>query len=144
MTFILAIVGMLLVICEVITISTYFIWIAIGFLAASLASIITTNIIIIATVGILATLLSVGLLKTKYVKYVLPKKRVETAFNELVGKYAIMQENYVSNGVDTGLAKVQGVEWSCQCEEINTHFDKGERVKIIKIEGVRLIIEREE
>lgn len=144
MSVILAIIGVILVIAEVITVSTFFIWIAIGFLVASFVSLFTSNIFIIAMFGIVASVASVMLLKTSYVKYVLPKKRTETAFNELIGKHAIMQEDYTSNGVDKGLARVGGVDWSVQCEESGIKFEAGQRVTIKKIEGVRLIIEEEE
>lgn len=144
MSVILAIIGVVLVITEVITVSTFFIWIAIGFFVASLVSLFVSNIFIIAIFGIVASVASVMLLKTSYVKWVLPKKRTETAFNELIGKHAIMQEDYISNGVDNGLARVGGVDWSVQCEELGIKFEEGQRVIIKKIEGVRLIIEREE
>lgn len=141
---ILAIIGVVLVIAEVITISTFFIWIAIGFFVAAFVAIFTSNIFVITIFGIVASVASVMLLKTSYVKYVLPKKRTETAFNELIGKHAIMLEEYTSNGVDNGLARVGGVDWSVQCEESGIKFEEGQRVVIKKIEGVRLIIEREE
>ncbi len=144
MTYILAAIGVVLLILEVITISTFLVWIAIGFFAASLTSIFTTNIFIIAFVGTVATILSLLVLKTKYVKLVMPKKREETAFNELIGKHAIMQADYFANGVDIGLARVGGIDWSVQSKEEGLEYTTGERVLIHRIEGVRLIIGKEE
>lgn len=142
-TLILAIIGIALIVVEVITASTFAIWIAVGFLCASLTSLVTDNLIIIALVGTVAMLLSVAVLRTKYIKYFLPKERKETSYNELLGKHAILQDDYTSNGVDVGVARVQGVDWSVQCEQSGVEFTKGERVVIKKIEGVRLIIEKE-
>lgn len=144
MTLILAIIGLALIVLEVFTASTFFIWIAVGFLCASLVSLVTSNLIVLAIVGVVTTLLSVAVLKAKYVELVLPAERTKTSYNELIDKHAIMQEDYDSNGVDVGLARVQGVDWSVQCEESGVHFEKDERVVIKKIEGVRLIIERED
>ncbi len=144
MTLILAIIGLALIVLEVFTASTFFIWIAVGFLCASLASLVTSNIIVLAIIGIATTLISVALLKSKYMELVLPAERTKTSYNELIGKHAIMQADYESNGVDVGLARVQGVDWSVQCEQSGVNFKKGERVVIKKIEGVRLIIERED
>lgn len=143
MTFILAIIGIILVGVEVVTASTFFIWIAIGFLCASLTSIVTSNIIIIAFVGIITAVGSIVGLKDKYIKYIQPKD-TPTTYNELIGKFAIMQADYTSNGVDVGLARVGGVDWTVQCATSHVSFKAGERVVIRKIEGVRLIIEREE
>ncbi len=144
MTYILAAIGVVLLILEVITISTFLVWIAIGFIAASIVSIFTTNIFIIAFVGVAATVLSLLVLKTKYVRLVMPKTREETAFNELIGKHAIMQNDYVVNGVDIGLARVAGIDWSVQGQVEDQIFAQGERVLILRIEGVRLIIGKED
>ncbi len=144
MTLILAMIGIALIVLEVFTASTFFIWIAVGFIAASLTSLITTNVVIIGFVGVLATLLSLALLRTSYAKYILPKENAQTSYNELIGKHAIMQEDYTSNGVDVGLARVGGVDWSVQCDTSGVEFLEGQRVIIKKIEGVRLIIDREE
>lgn len=144
MTLILALIGAALLVLEVITASTFFIWIAVGFFCASLVSLITSNLIIVAAVGIVATLLSVASLRSRYAKWILPKENAKTSYNELIGKHAIMQADYTSNGVDVGLARVGGVDWSVQCLQAGQKFSKEERVVIKKIEGVRLIVEREE
>lgn len=143
MTLILVIIGIVLIMLEVFTASTFFIWIAVGFLSSGLVSLVTSNVIIISAVGIFSTLISVAVLRTRYVKFVMPKERVETAHNELIGKNAIMRDDYTSNGVDVGVARVGGVDWSVQCDESNVNFEAGERVVIKKIEGVRLLIEKE-
>ncbi|WOO86398.1 NfeD family protein [Mollicutes bacterium LVI A0039] len=143
MSFILIIIGIVLVVLEALTASTFIIWIAFGFLCAALTSFATSNIIIIATVGIVTTLLSVALLRTKYVRWILPKNRTETSYNEIIGKKAVMKEDYTADGVSVGVATINGVDWSVQCETDNLTFIKGERVMILKIEGVRLFIEKE-
>ncbi len=144
MTLILAVIGLVLVILEVVTASTFFIWIAIGFFAACIVSLFTTNVVVIAAFGIVVTVLSVSLMRTKYAKYVLPQKQTPTAYNELIGNHAIMQADYTANGVDVGTARVGGNDWSVQSEQLGNVFFKNERVVIKKIEGVRLIIEKEE
>lgn len=144
MTLILAVIGIVLVVLEVATTSTFFIWIAIGFFAASITSLITTNLIVVTIVGIIVTVLSVSLMRTKYARYVLPKNQTPTSYNELIGNHAIMQADYTANGVDVGTARVGGVDWSVQSEQVGNIFQANERVVIKKIEGVRLIIEKEE
>lgn len=144
MTLILALIGIGLIALEVFTASTFFIWIAVGFLCASLVSLVTSNIIIIVFVGVIATLVSVASLRSKYAKLIMPKENAQTSYNELIGKHAIMVEDYTSNGVDVGLGRAQGVDWSVWCETPGIKFSEGERVVIKKIEGVRLVVEREE
>lgn len=144
MTVILAIIGFALIILEVFTVSTFLIFIAFGFLAASLVSIISDSYILIATVGVVVTLLSIKLLRSKFTKYAQPNGQVQTSYNELIGKFAIMESDYTANGVDVGQARVSGVDWSVQCATNGSEFTAGERVKIKKIEGARLIIDRED
>lgn len=144
MTVTLAIIGLVLVLLEVFTASTFLIFIGFGFLAASLVSLITSNIIVLSIVGVGVSLITIKLLRSKFTKYAQPNGKIQTSYNELIGKYAIMQSDYTSNAVDVGVARVSGVDWSVQCETNGLTFAAGERVKIIKIEGVRLIIDRED
>lgn len=144
MTIELLVIGLVLIGLEVFTASTFFIFLGLGFLAASLVSLVTDSVIVISLVGIVVSVISLVSLRTMYVQLVLPKEKTKTSYNGLIGKHAIMQDDYTSNGVDVGLARVSGTDWSVQCETNNLAFTKGERVVIRKIEGVRLIIDREE
>lgn len=144
MTFVLAIIGIVLIGLEIFTSSTFLVFIGVGFIAASLVSLLTTNLIIISVVGVLVTLVSIGLLRKKYAHYMQPKAHTQTSYNELIGKHAIMLEDYTANGVDIGLVRVTGIDWSVQCETLGLSFKEGESVIIQKIEGARLIIDKEE
>lgn len=144
MTIELLVIGLALIGLEVFTASTFFIFLGLGFLGASFVSLLTDSVIVISLVGIVVSVISLVSLRAIYVQLVLPKEKTQTSYNGLIGKHAIMQDDYTSNGVDVGLARVSGTDWSVQCETNNLTFTKGERVAIKKIEGARLIIDREE
>ncbi len=144
MTLILFVVGVVLIILEMLTVSTFLIWPGIGVLVAAFASLFTSNVLVLAIVFAIATLVSIGLLKTKYIKLVMPKKKTETSYNEYIGKHAILINDYIANGVDNGIVRLNGVEWSVKSKKIDESFKAGERVTIIAIEGVHLIIGKEE
>ncbi len=143
MTLILLIVGIVLIILEAITTSTFLIWIGFGFICASIVSLLTESIFIILVVGIIGSIISVALFKKEYVKIVKEGGNIPTSYNENIGKKATMITDYKSDGVATGRAIVNGMEWSVQAKGNDLSFSKGELVYIKKIEGVRLIIEKE-
>lgn len=142
MFYILIIIAIILLILEMATISTYFIWVSIGFFAAAICAIFTDNLIVITIIGLLATICSVLLLKSKYVALILPKKRTKTAYEQNIGKQAVMLDSYDADGVSVGQAKIEGQEWTAICKQANTHFETGELVNVIAIEGVKLVIEK--
>lgn len=144
MTFILIGIGLLLILVEILTVSTIFIWISIGFFAAALASAFTGNLYVLILVGTIATVLSLVSLKSKYVNYTKPKTLIQTASNELIGKKAKMLESYRSDGASVGVAIIGGVTWTVSCEREGLNFKEDELVKISAISGSRLIIEKGE
>ncbi len=144
MTLILFVIGIVLIILEMMTVSTFLIWPGIGVLVAAFASLFTSNVLVLAIVFAIATLISVGLLKTEYIKLVMPKEKTETSYNEYIGKHAILINDYIANGVDNGVVRLNGVEWSVKSKNLDESFKAGERVTIIAIEGVHLIIGKEE
>ena len=48
----------------------------------------------------------------------------------------------VSNLDQTGMAVVNGQEWTVRTEDDKTIIEQGELVRIIRISGVKLIVER--
>lgn len=144
MSGILLIIGIILIGLEALTVSTFLIWIAIGFIVASFAALFTTNIWVVLVIGIISTTISVVLFKDKYRKFILPQNETKTSYNEFIGKFAIMEANYKADGVAVGRANISGQNWSVYNAGPEMEFKSGEKVIVKKIEGVRLIIEKGE
>ena len=49
---------------------------------------------------------------------------------------------YIYNIAGKGAAKIQGEEWTARSTEDETMIEKGEKVKILKISGVKLIVSK--
>ena len=75
-------------------------------------------------------------------KKTLTKKRVKTNADSVVGEIAVVTEIIKSN--EHGVVKVQGKEWTAIVRGENITLEKtGLEVRVIAIEGVKLIVEDE-
>lgn len=144
MTLILVAIGLVLILIELLTVSTFFVWIAAGVFAAAFTSVFTDNIYILLGVGTLVTIICLASLQSKYINYIKPKNATQTSYNNLIGRKAKMLDDYHADGVNSGSAKVGGVTWSVVCENERTTFTADETVIIKAIEGSKLIIGKEE
>lgn len=142
MTIILAIIGLLLIILEAITVSTFFIWLGIGFLGAAIIAYFTSNVLIIVLGGIIITLLSVMVFKPRYLKSIQPNGSVKTSYNQLVGSTVKMLEDYDYDGTNTATAIVKSITWTVEAKQMNASFKKDELVVVKAIDGAKLIIEK--
>lgn len=72
-------------------------------------------------------------------KFLLRNAKEKTNLDSLVGKvYKLIDP---INGDDAGAIKVNGVVWSAISKK-NENIEKGEKVKIVKIEGNKFIVEK--
>lgn len=133
------IVGVVVIILDVITSSFLFVWFSVGAFAALIASLLGASLgmqIIIFLAVSIATI-SIG--------YPWARKK----FKSSVTRLPLMEENYIGRILkaeedieDRGKAKLGGVYWAV----INkgSTIKKGENFKIVKFEGNKLLIEKEE
>lgn len=70
----------------------------------------------------------------------LNKNRVKTNYEGLIGK-VIKVTKRVDNLSQSGEAVVNGQEWTVRSLKEQVTFEPGTKVKIVNIEGVRLIVE---
>lgn len=123
---------------ELMTVGLSSIWFALGALAA----------LIVAAVGgpvwlqiLLFVVFSIGLLVatkpwvTKYIN----SKTVKTNADRTVGKRVIIAER-VDNVAQTGMAVVDGQEWTVRAATEGDTFEVGETVEVVRISGVKLLV----
>lgn len=142
-TNILIIIGLILIILEIFTVTTLLIWIGIGFLAAALISLFTSNPIILLIAGTIVCLLTMAIFRDKFKNGLLAGKQTKTSYEELIGKKAKITTEFIGNGVNRGTLKINGVEWiALACD--NEVYKTDEIVIITKIDGAKMHVKKEE
>jgi len=124
---------------EISTVTLTSIWFAAGALAAMLVAMFTGNFV----VQIIAFLIvAFGLLyATKpWSKKFIDTKKENTNADRAIGQEVRVLER-VSNLDQTGRAIVHGMEWTVRTEDDNIIIEQGELVRVVRIAGVKLIVE---
>ncbi len=124
---------------ELLTTGFVSIWFCIGavitmFAARAGASIIL-QLVVFAVIS--AALL---VLTRPFVNKVLRLKKEATNLDRIIGETAVVTEE-INGHKGTGAVKVDGKIWTAVCEERERIIAKDAEVKIIKIEGVKVIVD---
>lgn len=128
----------ILIIIELATVNLVTIWFAIGAVAAIISTIFTDSIAIQLIVFGVVSLLSLLITKPLVKKF--KKFDVEaTNLDRVIGKIGEVTKKISSN--EYGEVKIFGNYWTATSKE---ELDVGERVKVLSIDGVKLIVEKEE
>lgn len=123
---------------ELITVNLVTIWFAIGSLAALITTIFTNSYIVQVTVFVLVSI--VTLLTTKpFIKKFKLFKITPTNSDMVIGKKGVVTKRIENNKY--GEIKIYGNTWTATSTE---EIDVGTKVKVLSIEGVKLIVEKEE
>lgn len=129
---------LVLLFIEIITVNLVTIWFAAGALAAMIASFwidsLVIQVIIFLVVSIVALLVTKPLIKKFKGFQVTP-----TNSERVIGKVGEVTKKIEKNKY--GEVKVFGNTWTAYCEE---EVEVGEKVKVLEIEGVKLIVKKEE
>ncbi len=127
-------------VAEAATVQFVSIWFACGAVSAMVAAFITDNLLIQVSVFVLSSALF--LLCTRKVVKKLGKNKTNTNADSLIGKTAILLER-ADNDSATGTLKINGVTWSVKTAD-GECIEAGTKVKIEKIEGVKLIVRKDD
>lgn len=123
---------------ESFTIGFLVFWFAIGALAALVASLFISNIWIQSLIFIIVSSLLLIFTKPLVKKFVKEKDIIPTNVYSIIGKEGIVVESIDTiNGV--GKVKVNGELWSATSLE---NIEKGTKVKVLKVNGVKLEVEK--
>ena len=128
----------LFLVIELMTVGLSSIWFAVGALAALIAAIFGAPV---AVQILLFMVLSVGLLiATKpWVSKHINSKVEKTNADRTVGKCVIIAEK-VDNKAQTGMAVVDGQEWTVRTESDDEILEVGQSAEVIRLSGVKLIV----
>lgn len=127
---------LVLLFIEIITINLVTIWFAIGSLAALLTAMITDNVTIQIIVFIIVSV--IALLITKpVVKKLRIRKITPTNLDRVIGKEGIVTKDISKNSY--GEVKVGGSIWTATSK---SKIEKDSQIRVLKIEGVKLVVEK--
>ncbi len=115
------------------------IWFAGGSLTALLVSLCGGGITLQIALFFIVSLVLLIFTRPIAVK-VLMKKRVATNADSLIGAEAVVIEA-IDNLNSKGAVKIRGQEWTARSEG-DTPVEKGETVSVLRIDGVKLIVQR--
>lgn len=132
------IIFLVLLLIELVTINLVTIWFAIGAVTALATACITDNVTIQIVVFIIIS--TISLLVTKpVIKRLRTRKIIPTNLDRVVGKIGVVTKEITKDNY--GEVKVDGSIWTATSKK---KIKKDSQVKVLKIEGVKLLVEKVE
>ena len=132
------VVFIVMLVIEILTVNLVSIWFAIGALSAMLTAYFTESIFIQIVVFILVSIISL-LITKPLVKKFKGFDITPTNSDRVIGKTGEVIKRIGKNNY--GEVKIFGNTWTATSKE---ELEVGEKVKVLNIEGVKLIVEKEE
>ena len=130
-----------LLVIEIVTLGLTTVWFALGAIAAFLAAYVGASILVQIIVFLIISIVLLIVTRPIVMKH-FNQKRERTNAESLIGQKAIVIETIDSiHGV--GRVEVNGMEWSAKTDESDV-IEKDTIVSIKGIQGVKLIVEKEE
>lgn len=115
------------------------VWFVLGGLAAAVSCIFTDNVYIQIAVFLIVSIVS--LLATRpFVKKITKFGKTKTNLDSTVGKTAVVTSD-IDNRISEGAVSVGGKVWTARSAD-GSLIPKNSNVKVISIEGVKLIVEK--
>ncbi|MBQ8662586.1 MAG: NfeD family protein [Eubacterium sp.] len=129
-----------MVIAEFATMGLATIWFAggavAGFVAALAGAPVPVQIVLFFAVSFVLLIFTRPLVKKSF-----NIKREKTNAESLIGENAVVLEP-IDNLTASGLVQIRGQEWTARAKDRSQKIPKDEIVKIVAIEGVKLIVEK--
>ncbi len=141
MPYIWLIVIVVMSVIEALTAQLVSVWFVIGAIASLIVSIITPSVTIQTATFIFVTL--VTLIATRpFIKKILNFKKEDTNTGRYIGKTGVVISK-INNSLGKGQVNVSGSVWTARSYD-DTIIEEGENVVIVSIEGVKLVVKKQE
>ncbi len=134
------ILAVVLALVEAATVQFVSIWFVCGAVCAMFSAFFTDNLIIQLIVFVLSAIVFLLVFRKTAIKGL--KSKIPTNSDSFIGKSAILKES-VDNDLDMGTLVINGVIWTARSEN-GERIEAGTKVKIVKIEGIKLIVRKED
>lgn len=128
------------IVIEIISLGLTTIWFAGGAFVAALAGLAGANLIVQLVLFAVVSIVLLVVTRPIAKKY-LDSKTEKTNAEALVGQNAIVLDE-VNNLLETGRAKINGMEWTARSKDDSVTIPEGSVAKIVEIQGVKLILEK--
>ena len=126
-------------ILEIITVGFLVFWLAIAAIITAILSLFIKSIIVQTAIFVILSACLI-LLTRKFVNRIGKNDNTITNVNSIIGKEALVIKEINPLSGSHGKVKVNGDLWSAICSSEET-IEVGSKVKILKIDGVKLIVE---
>lgn len=126
-------------IIEITNSSFFIIWFGLGALAAMVTSLLTTSITFQSLVFVVVSTILL-LMTRKFTSKMTRGNVTATNVDAVIGKIGIVTET-IPNIDSPGIVKVDGETWSAISAD-QTSIEKGSKVKVLQVRGVRLIVQK--
>lgn len=124
---------------EALTAGLTTVWFAAGALTAFVAALCSAPIWVQAALFVAVSLLLLIFIRP-LLRKLFPVQFQATNFDRCIGKTAVAEER-IDNLAGTGSLRIDGVLWTARCEKEEDTAEKGELVRIVRIEGVKAFVE---
>lgn len=128
------------VVAEVVTAGTLVsIWFCIGSLAAMVAARAGTPMLVQVVVFLVVSI-ALLILTKPFIKKVLKQKNEPTNADIIIGRVGVVVED-INNFEEKGAVKIDGKVWTARSLDEDKAIPKDSKVKIVKIQGVKVLVE---
>jgi len=117
------------------------IWFAGGSVAGFIASIVGAGFIVQVILFLIVSILLLVFTRPFAAKYI-NKNKIKTNVDSLAGRKAVVTQ-MIDNLQATGEASLDGKEWMARSVNEDDKIPEGTIVKVIRISGVKLIVQKE-
>ena len=124
-------------IAEAATVGLVSVWFAAGALVALLSTFFTGNIWVQIFIFLLVSAVTLALVRPLTKKYLTPKQ-IATNVDRLIGRTGVVSEE-ICDLRGSGAVRIAGVEWTARTGTDGV-IPAGSIVKVLRIEGVKLIV----
>lgn len=128
------------IVAEIATLGLTTIWFAGGCLAAFLVSFICTSLPIQILVFLVVSVVLFIWTRPLLMKY-FNKDREKTNVDSVIGKNAVVLKT-IDNIHSSGTVDLEGMEWTARASVDEEIYQKGEVVRVLEVQGVKLIVEK--
>ena len=139
MAFVWLAVFVVTVVIEIATLGLTTIWFAGGALVALIISLFNPPVAVQIAVFIVVSVVLLIFTRPIATKH-FNKKMVATNVDSVPGEIGIVSVN-IDNIAATGTVMIKGMEWTARTESDDVKIEKGAKVKVLRVEGVKVIVE---
>ena len=132
----------ILLVIEAISLELTTIWFAGGALAAFIAALVGADVVVQVVLFLAVSIVLLVFTRPVAMRY-LNRNNTPTNAESLIGEQAVVTQT-INNLMGRGVVLVNGMEWTARSQENSEMIEKDTIVRILRIDGVKLIVERKE